>query len=69
LTGTVSMDNVTLDLGADGGGVRRGDDALLLGGGVTAEEWAQRLHTINYEITCALTPRVPRAYHRDGVPA
>ena len=69
LTGTVSMDNVTLDLGPDGGGVRRGDDALLLGGGVTAEEWAQRLGTINYEITCALTPRVPRAYHRDGVPA
>ena len=69
LTGTVSMDNVTLDLGADGGGVRRGDDALLIGGGVTAEEWARRLGTINYEITCALTPRVPRAYHRDGVPA
>jgi alanine racemase len=43
--------------------------ALLRDGGVTAEEWAQRLGTINYEITCALTPRVPRAYHRDGVPA
>ena len=33
LVGTVSMDNVALDLGADGGGVGRGDEALLIGGG------------------------------------
>jgi alanine racemase len=67
LVGTVSMDNVALDLGADGGGVRRGDEALLIGAGLPAEEMARRLGTINYEITCTLTPRVPRAYHRDGV--
>ena len=35
--------------------------------GPPAEEMARRLGTINYEITCALTARVPRAYHRDGV--
>jgi alanine racemase len=29
---------------------------------------ARRLGTINYEITCALTPRVPREHHRDGEP-
>ncbi len=34
---------------------------------ITAEEVARRLDTINYEVTCALTPRVPRIYHRDGV--
>jgi alanine racemase len=72
LRGTVSMDNVTLDLGPDGGGVRRGDDAVLIGAQdgerVTAEEWARRLDTINYEITCGLSRRVPRAYHRDGAP-
>jgi alanine racemase len=72
LRGTVSMDNITLDLGPDGGGVRPGDDAVLIGaqGGerVLAEEWARRLGTINYEVTCAISPRVPRAYHRDGVP-
>ena len=67
LVGTVSMDNVALDLGADGGGVERGDEALLIGAGLPAEEMARRLGTINYEITCALTARVPRAYHRDGV--
>ena len=67
LVGTVSMDNVALDLGADGGGVRRGDEALLIGAGLPAEEMARRLGTINYEVTCALTPRVPREHHRDGV--
>jgi alanine racemase len=68
LVGTVSMDNVTLDLGADGGGVRCGDEALLIAEGLTAEEMAKRLGTINYEITCALTARVPREHHRDGAP-
>jgi alanine racemase len=67
LVGTVSMDNVALDLGADGGGVRRGDEALLIAEGLPAEEMARRLGTINYEVTCALTARVPRAHHRDGV--
>jgi alanine racemase len=68
LVGTVSMDNVTLDLGADGGGVRVGDAAVLIGEGLTAEDMARRLGTINYEVTCAITARVPRAYHRDGAP-
>jgi alanine racemase len=67
LVGTVSMDNVALDLGADGGEVARGDEALLIGEGLPAEEMARRLGTINYEVTCALTARVPRRHHRDGV--
>ena len=33
---------------------------------ITAEELARASDTINYEITCGLTPRVPRVYHRDG---
>jgi alanine racemase len=68
LVGAVSMDNVTVDLGADGGGVRVGDAAVLIGAGLTAEAMARRLGTINYEITCAISARVPRSYHRDGVP-
>jgi alanine racemase len=70
LVGTVSMDNVTLDLGAEGGGVGRDDEAVLIGarGGerILAEEVARRLDTINYEVTCALSARVPRLHHRDG---
>ena len=63
LVGTVSMDNVTLDLGPDGGGVRRGDEAVLIGarGGerVLAEEVARRLGTINYEVTCGISAARP----------
>ena len=72
LVGTISMDNLTVDLGpAPSAGV--GEPAVLIGAAgqerITAEEVARRLHTINYEITCGLTARVPRAYHRDGEPA
>ncbi len=73
LVGTVSMDNITVDLGADPGAeLLRGKPAILLGSQaqeqITAEEVARRLNTINYEVSCALTPRVPRVYHRDGAP-
>jgi alanine racemase len=34
----------------------------------TAEDLARRLGTINYEVLCAISRRVPRLYHRDGVP-
>ena len=65
LVGTVSMDNVTVDLGPDP--PERGAEAILLGaqGGerVLAEEWARRLGTINYEITCGISARVPREHH------
>jgi alanine racemase len=67
LVGTVSMDNVTVDLGA-GSAVRPGAPATLIGDEITAEEVARRLGTINYEVTCGLLPRVPRLHHRDGVP-
>jgi alanine racemase len=67
LVGTVSMDNVTVDLGPRTT-VRAGAPATLIGGEITAEEVARRLGTINYEVTCGLLPRVPRRYHRDGVP-
>src|SRR5439155_15818850 len=34
LVGTVSMDNITLDLGPGGGGVARGQEAVLIGPGL-----------------------------------
>ncbi len=73
LVGTVSMDSITVDLGLEHEPQQlRGERAILIGiqgsERITAEEVARRLETINYEITCALTPRVPRLYHRDGVP-
>jgi alanine racemase len=71
LVGTVSMDNITVDLGPTP--AERGAEAVLIGAQdgerVLAEEWARRLGTINYEITCGISARVPREYRRDGVAA
>jgi alanine racemase len=64
LVGTVSMDNIAVDLGL-GSGVSIDDEAVLVGvqgpERILAEEVARRLGTINYEVTCALTARVVRA--------
>jgi alanine racemase len=61
LIGTVSMDNITAELD---GPVERGEEVVLIGaqGGerILAEEVAARLDTINYEITCGISARVPR---------
>jgi alanine racemase len=61
LAGTVSMDNITVDVGA-AGPVQPGDPVVLIGEGILAEDLARTLGTINYEITCAITARVPRSY-------
>jgi alanine racemase len=63
IIGTVSMDNITVDLGPDSE-VRTGDPAVLIGKQgeerISAEEWAHLLGTINYEVTCGISGRVPR---------
>jgi alanine racemase len=65
LVGTVSMDNVTIDLGSEVD-VEPGAEAVLIGaqGGETilAEDMARRLGTINYEVTCGISARVPREH-------
>jgi alanine racemase len=73
IVGTISMDNLTVDLGerADARALP-GSEAVLIGvrgeQRITAEEVARRMGTINYEVTCGLTGRVPRIHHRDGEP-
>jgi alanine racemase len=63
LVGTVSMDNITVDLGP-ATEVEPGDEAVLIGAqgedAIAAEEVAARLDTINYEVTCGISSRVPR---------
>ena len=65
VVGTVSMDNITVDLGAETD-VEPGQAAVAIGdqadGRIDAESLAERLGTINYEITTGLSRRVPRAY-------
>ena len=72
LVGTVSMDNVSVDVGPSPP-IAPGAPATLIGSDgaerITAEEMGRRLDTITYEVTCGLTARVPREYHRDGAPA
>jgi alanine racemase len=69
VVGTVSMDNITVELGPDSK-LRPGDVATLIGADgeerILAEEVARRLGTINYEVTCGIAPRVRRLYHRNG---
>jgi alanine racemase len=67
VVGTISMDNLTVDLGRETD-VEPGAEAVLIGeqGGerILCEEVARELDTINYEVTCGLTPRVRRLHAR-----
>lgn len=70
--GTVSMDNLTVDLGPEPLATA-GDRVTLIGVDgderQTAEELARRIGTICNEVLCCISKRVPRTYHYDGVPA
>jgi alanine racemase len=67
LVGTVSMDNVTIDLGPETD-VEPWSATTLIGAQgserILCEEVARRLGTINYEVTCGISSRVPREYVR-----
>jgi len=58
------MDLVTIDV-TDIPNAIAGDEVVLLGDGITAEELGQRSQTISYEVFCGISARVPRVY-RDG---
>jgi alanine racemase len=64
IAGTVNLNHVVLDLGPDG--AEPGDEVILFGPGdqgeATAQEWAEKLGTISYEIVTRFTGRVPRTY-------
>ena len=68
IAGTVCMDQFVLDVGDDD--VRVGDEVLLFGPGdagePTAQDWAEALGTINYEIVTRVGARVPRTYVGGG---
>jgi alanine racemase len=73
LVGTVSMDNVAVDLGPDPAALQLcGAEAVLIGSSgperITAEELARRMGTINYEITCGVSARVRRVYRTSSSP-
>jgi alanine racemase len=64
MAGMVTMDQIVVDVGDAEVGI--GDEVVLLGrqdqAEVTADEWAELLETISYEVVCDIGPRVPRRY-------
>jgi alanine racemase len=69
VSGRVAMDQFIVDLGPGGGSEpdpRVGDEAVLFGAGddgsPTAQDWAEAVNTIGYEIVTRIGPRVPRVY-------
>ena len=62
LAGTVTMDQLVIDVGDDS--VNIGDEVVLLGRQgdeeISGDEWADRADTITWEILCGVGARVPR---------
>jgi alanine racemase len=64
IAGTVCMDQFVIDVGDDA--VQVGDEVILFGPGdqgePTAQDWAEMLGTISYEIVTRIGARIPRTY-------
>jgi alanine racemase len=67
IAGTVCMDQFVIDVGDDE--IRAGDEVILFGPGdkgePTAQDWAEMLGTISYEIVTRIGARIPRTYGGD----
>ncbi len=66
VVGRVSMDLVTIDVTEIADAVA-GDEVVLLGDGITADELAARTQTMSLEVFCRISARVPRVYRDDTV--
>jgi alanine racemase len=68
IAGRVCMDQFVVDVGDQP--VSDGDEAVLFGPGTggepTADDWADALDTINYEVVTRIGARVPRRYTGTG---
>ncbi|MBR0384257.1 MAG: alanine racemase [Eubacteriaceae bacterium] len=65
VVGNICMDQCTVDV-TDVPGVEIGTEVELFGEHITADEIADKLGTINYEIVCMVNKRVPRIYNFMG---
>ena len=62
IVGRICMDQCMVDF-TDNPGIREGDTVVLYGSeSLSIDEAAGWLGTINYELPCMLSPRVPRVY-------
>ena len=64
IAGRVCMDQTMIDV-TDVDGVQVGDEVILFGSDlISADDAARHLNTINYEITCLVSSRVPRIFKK-----
>ncbi|WP_372762093.1 alanine racemase [Pseudoalteromonas sp.] len=64
IVGSVAMDMITVDIGANVHNVKVGDEVVMWGPELAVEEIAQCADTISYELLCNITPRVSYQYQR-----
>ena len=57
--GRICMDQMSVDVSGIEN-VKQGDEVILFGKELPVEELAEKCGTINYEIVCGITNRVPR---------
>jgi len=59
IVGRICMDQMFIKVDNS---VTKNDEVILFGGLVSIDEVAERLETINYEVICSISDRVPREY-------
>ena len=69
IAGNICMDQMMADV-TDIAGVKKEDEVTIIGesGGekISAADTAKLAGTINYEITCGISKRVPRIFFKNG---
>lgn len=70
VVGRICMDQCMVDVTDIKGEIKVGDEVILIGEkdgiSINADHIAEMLGTINYEVICMISKRVPRVYIKDG---
>ena len=71
VVGRICMDQCMIDV-TDVGSVKTGDEVIILGQSgdlkINADDYAQILGTINYEVLCMFKHRIPKVYIKNNKP-
>lgn len=66
IIGRICMDQCMIDV-TDVHNIERGDEVIIFGReGITMDDVASWLDTINYEVSCVIGKRIPRIYTKNG---
>ena len=66
IIGRICMDQCMIDV-TNVHNISIGDEVILFGrDGITIDDIARQLHSINYEVSCIVSRRVPRVYVKNG---